>query len=130
MTPEEKVYGILLSDAAVTALVPRDRILPPGDWQEIQKPYIVHFPVAGETTQCHDGPQALNLWSFYQVSVFAATYSEARQIATVVRASLDGYCDEDTDRIALAHPPIPQAYDTDLKVAHVVLDFEIAGALD
>lgn len=129
MTAEEKVYAVLAAAAGVTALVPASRIKVPGDHQNLAKPYLVHFPVAGDTTQCHDGPKALRLWNNYQVSVYAADYSSARILADAVVAALDGYRDADTDRIALAYAPVSLGYDTDLKVAHIALDFEIAGGL-
>lgn len=129
MSAEEKVFAILGGDAGVTDLVPVERIKVPGDWQGLARPYIVHLPVAAEPVACHDGPKALRIWRFYQVSVYGATYSEAKAVAIAVEAALDGYSDDATDRIALARPALSLGYDTDLKAMHIVLDFEIAGDL-
>jgi hypothetical protein len=129
MTAEEKVFAILRDNSGVVALVPAARIKVPGDWQGLAKPYIVHFPVAAEATDCHDGPKEFRIWHSYQVSVFGATYSEAKAAAVAVEAALNGYSDEVTDRISLLRPAMSLGYDTDLKAAHIVLDFEIAGAL-
>lgn len=131
MTVEEKIYQILSASAGVTALVPAGRIKPPGDWQGLEKPYITHFPVDGETTQCSDGQKALRIWGYYQVSIFATDHGRARAIAAAVEAALDGYQDADTNRIALLRPPMPMPaeYDTDLKVTHLVMDFFVGGGL-
>jgi len=129
MTAEEKIYAVLSANAGVTALVPASRIKVTGDYQNLAKPYLVHFPVAGETIQTHQGMAALRLWQNYQVSVYASDYGSARRIADAVVAALDNYRDTDTDRIALAYPPVSLGFDTDLKVAHIALDFEVAGAL-
>ncbi len=133
MTVEEKVYALLSAAAAVTVQVPAARIKPPGDWQDLARPYIVHAPIngAGETVHTHDGGlQALRIWHFYCIEIYAQTTSQARAIAELVIAALDGHSDSDVDRIALASPPYLHAYDTDRKVAQVSLDFEIGGALD
>lgn len=129
MTPEQKVFELLSADTALVALVPAARIKPPGDIQGLEKPYIIHFPVAVEPTNCHDGPQTFRTWRFYQVSVYSADYTSGRAVATAVEAALDGYSDGDVDRLMLVGPPKFINYDTDLKLAHFALDFEIAGAL-
>lgn len=130
MTVEEKIQGLLESASGVTVLVPMDRIRVPGAWQDLPVPYIIHFPVAVDSTNTHDGPKALRIWPEYQVSVFASTYGEAKTIATAVEAKLDGWSDEDTDRIALVRPALPlNDYDTDRKLAHIALAFQVAGAM-
>ncbi len=129
MTAEEKVFGILRNDRLVTALVPDTRIKVPGDWQGLARPYIIHQPAGAEPTNCYDGPKELRIWRFYQISVYADTYREAREIAAAVEYAMDGYVDENTDRISLARTPTSLGYDTDLKAMHIALDFEIAGAL-
>ena len=129
MTAEEKIFAILSTDAGVLARVPRGRIKPPGDWQSLDMPYIVHFPVAAEPTNCHEGPKALRIFRFYQVSVFAGSHSAARAIADLVVTALDGYSDSDVDRISLVRPPTSTDYDTDRKVSHVSADFQVAGGL-
>ena len=129
MTCEDKLYALLTANAALVAAVPAARIKPPGDWQALARPYIVHQPIAGETTWCEDGPKALRIWRYYQVIVYAASHSEARRIADLVVTALDGHYDADVDKIALTHPPMSLGYDTDRKVSMIALDFEVAGAL-
>ncbi len=130
MTVDEKVQALLVDDAALTVYVPAQRIRVPGDWQRMPLPYIIHQPVSGRTTHTHvEGLQSLRQWDFYEVSVYAQRHSEARIIADLVVTALDGYTDEDVNRIALANTPSPSLFDTDRKVARVSLDFEIAGGL-
>lgn len=130
MTCEEKVRALLIADDALTAVLPAERILVPGDWQSLSMPYLIHQPVVGRVTHTHsEGLVPLREWDFYEVSVYALTHSQARQIADLVVTALDNYSDDDVDRIALANTPRPEPFDDDRKIARVSLDFEIAGAL-
>jgi hypothetical protein len=130
VTVEEKIQALLEGDEDLVALVPAARIKVPGDWQDLALPYIIHFPVTVEPTHTHDGPQPLRFWPEYQVSVFAATYGEARTVCAAVEALLDGYRDALTDRIALSRPAVPVGdFDTDRKLSHLALGFSIMGAL-
>lgn len=130
MNVEDKVQGILAGNAALVAQVPVARIKTPGDWQAISSPYIIHQPVAGEVFHNYDGELLqLQMWSFYEVSIYATTHYLARTIGNLVVAALDGFMDADIQRIALGHPPVPGEYDTDRKIARLTLDFEIAGGL-
>lgn len=90
MIIEERVQQILTSAAGVTAIVPAARIKTPGDWQNLVRPYIVHFPVGLRTNYTHAGIAALRFWDFYQVSCFADSYSQARLLAEAVDAALTG----------------------------------------
>lgn len=128
MTATQKVYDVLKAAAGVIALVPAARIKPAGDWQNLAKPYIVHFPVPGtEPTRTHDGPKALR-FQRYQLSLFAADEGSVQAIATAVIAALDGYYDDDVSLIMLRNS-FSMGYDTDLKVAQYVVEVELAGAL-
>lgn len=130
MTVEEKVQVILLADSTLTAVVSGARIKTPGDWQGLERPYIIHQPHAGRVTHTYgEGLQPLRQWDFYGVEIYAATHGQARAIGELVIAAMDGYQDADVQRIALANPPVPGLYDTDRKVARLSLDFEIAGEL-
>jgi len=92
MTVEEAVHGILTANSTVIALCPSSRILVPGDWQNIQSPYIIHFPASSSQIHTHgEGLALLRIYDFYQVSIFAASYSGARALADAVIAALDGY---------------------------------------
>jgi hypothetical protein len=130
MTVEEKVQAVLVANSDLIARVATNRIKVPGDWQEMVLPYIIHQPVSGQVTQTHSGAvSALRQWDFYEVSVYAYKHSEARELADLVVAALDGYRDDDVDLIGLSSPPNIGEFDTDRKVARVTLDFEISGAL-
>jgi hypothetical protein len=128
MTATQKIYALLSADATLTALVPASRIKPQGDWQNLAQGYIVHFPVSALPTRCYDGLKALRFVR-HQVSVFAANESAALAIAAAVVDALDGTHDADVSLIALQNGPYSLGYDTDLKVAHVMVEFELAGAL-
>jgi hypothetical protein len=127
MTATQKIYALLSAAAGVTTLVPAARIKPTGDWQNLGRPYIVHFPVSTEPTRTYDGPQPLRFVR-HQVSIFADNESSAETIAAAVVDALDGHYDADVSLIALQNL-YSLGYDTDLKVAHVAVDFTIAGAL-
>jgi hypothetical protein len=87
VTLEEKTYALLAGDAGVAALT--SRVLPPGDWQNVTAPYIVHFPVSVDPQRTSQGIVPLKQW-FYQVSCFAATYSAALFLSRAVISALDG----------------------------------------
>lgn len=128
MTATQKVYALLSAAAGVTALVPAARIKASGDWQNLGKPYIVHFPVSAEPTRTYDGLKALRFVR-HQVSIFADSEGSALAIAAAVVAALDGQTDDDVSLVALMNGPYSLGYDTDLKVSHVMVEFELAGAL-
>jgi hypothetical protein len=86
---EEKVHALLLAGSTVTDIV-ADRILPPGNHQNVQRPYIVHFPVSHQSTYTHGGRAGLKQWPFYQVSCFAESHSVARALAVAVEDVLSG----------------------------------------
>lgn len=94
MTIEEKVYAVLGADQALALAIPKARIKVPGDWQNLARPYIVHFPVSLQPTRTHDGLRKLRIWDYYQVSVVADTYSSGRAICELVVAALDGVRDD------------------------------------
>jgi hypothetical protein len=127
MTATQKIYALLSADAGVIALVPASKIKPAGDWQNLGTPYIVHFPVSTEATRTYDGPQALRFVR-HQVSIFAGSEGSAETIAAAVVDALDGHYDADVSLIALQNL-YSLGYDTDLKVAHVAVDFTLAGGL-
>lgn len=127
MTATQKVYALLSASAGVTALVPATRIKPPGDWQNLAKPYVVHFPVATEPTRTYVGPVPMRFVR-HQVSIFAADEGSAETIAAAVITELDGHFDTDVGLIALMDS-YSLGFDTDLKVAHVAVDFTLTGDL-
>lgn len=125
MIIEEKVFSLLSVAASITALVPATRIKPPGDWQNLARPYIVHFPVALSANYTHSGRAAMNAWPFYQVSCFADSYSEARSLAAIVAAALSG--NHDGCQFFVRNQTA--LFDSEVKVHHVAVDFEIFESL-
>jgi hypothetical protein len=124
MTIEEKVYALLSTTGAVTAIVPASRIKPPGNWQNLARPYIVHFPVALTTNYTHGGRAALNGWP-YQVSCFADSYSAARALAAAVASALQGNHDG-CQFFVRGQTPL---FDAEVLVHHIAIDFEVFEAL-
>jgi len=129
VTVEEKMFSIFQGLAAVTAIVPIERIKGPGDWQNLARPYIVHFPVAVEPIHTHtEGLMGLKIWRFYQVSIIAASYGLAATIRDVLIDALDGYHDSDVNRIAYLGVGMTN-FDTDKKIAEMALNFEVSEGL-
>lgn len=127
MTIEEKVYALLGANTGITALVSAAHIKPPGDWQNLPRPYIVHFPVAPDVTPLHNTPAAaLKAWRSYQVSVFADKYSTARALAVAVVNALSGQHD------GVTFQWIGQTcmFEPDVRVHQIALEFEVWEALD
>jgi hypothetical protein len=130
MTIEEKVYALLSAalpayGSPVSEVVPANRIKPLGDWQNLARPYIVHFPVSLEPTQVYGGRAGLNRW-FYQVSCFADTHSGARAVADAVTLSLQGLRD-DVHFFLRDHAT---QFEPDTNISHIALTFEIFEALN
>ena len=88
-TVETEVYDTLRNAVGVTALCPASRIKTLGDWQNLARPYIVHFPVALRQARSHGGRNG-RLWDSYQVSVIADDYASGRAVSDAVVAALDG----------------------------------------
>lgn len=134
MTIEEQIEAILSAAAGVTSLRPAPRIKVPGDWQNLPKPYIVHFPVSMTPTRCHDGLKALQVWDFYQVSIFADLYSAGTALTRAVKAALDGKHQigspvSDGIDVQLLPSPWYMGMDPETKTHQFVLNFRIAEAL-
>ena len=127
MTVAQKVQAVLIADSGVTALVDAARIKLPGDWQQLPRPYIVHFPVAGTGIQTYsEGLANLKRWS-YQVTCVGNTYSSAEAVAIAVRNILGDYRVGGIQSFWSGNGPA--LYDADLKVHEISIDFEIHDAL-
>ncbi len=128
---EEQVYTILSATSALTALVPAARIKVPGDWQNLARPYIVHFPVSPSPVHVHDD-QIIQpgIWDFYQISVFSSTYSEGRAICKVL---IENFRDNMTGGVSafLQGGSFYQGHDKigETTVHHFALNFRIAEGL-
>lgn len=128
MTIEEKVFSVLSADAGVLAVTTAAQIKPPGNWQALARPYIVHFPVALETTNTHDkGIVNLKIWRSYQVSCFGDTYSSARALAAAVKAALGSYRQDNIISTWTGSRTMP--YSSDPPMNHIAVEFEIADSL-
>jgi len=90
MTIEQAIYTILSSDATITALVPASRIKVPGDWQNIERPYIIHQASSLQPTRTHTGLASLRTWD-YQINIIADTYSAGRALTEAAIVALDGW---------------------------------------
>lgn len=87
---EEDFRAILTASAAVTALVPADRI----DWGLVGQgkplPYVRLSVISNRQGHTQQGPDGL--WQGrVQVDVIASSYGEASTIATAITAQLDFY---------------------------------------
>lgn len=125
MTVEEEVYSLLGANVGVTALVPAVKIKVPGDWQNLPRPYIVHFPVAPDPTYTMEGRAALTCWNSYQVSCFADSYSGARAVSQAVVQALSGEHNGVTFFWRNQRP----FFEEDVRVHQIMLEFEVYEAL-
>lgn len=128
MSVETDVQDILEAAAGVTALCPASRIRVPGDWQNLARPYIVHFPVSTEPQRDHAGLETLCIWDPYQISHFGDSYSSAQELAAEVRTALDG-TDTATGLTAHWQRTFRGPDDPDTSVEHVVSEFRVAAPL-
>jgi hypothetical protein len=130
MTVRQKIYSILSTNSIVTNLVAANKIKTGGDLQGLKPPYIIHFPVALEVVLTHEGLQNLKLWRNYQVSCFGGTEDEAEWVAQAVIAVLGNYRGNSGNAIStFLHQYTRMGFDPDARIAHIVLDFQIAESL-
>ena len=133
MTITEKMYAVMSAETAITDLVPATRILTPGPWQNIARPYIIHFPVALQPTIVHGSHAALKMWDFYQVSVFADSYPQGDAVAAALVATLPGNYDGVEVMLSAGttyyegQRPLDERATT--QSFHFVVEFRIAEAL-
>ncbi len=129
MTVEEKVQAVLVAAAGVTSLVPAARIKLPGDWQNLPRPYVVHFPVSSDGTHTHnEGLMDLRQWPTYQISCFGPSYSETKAIAVAIREALGDYKGADGTVMFWRSERFIE-FDADVKVWHIAVELEIWEAL-
>lgn len=134
MTITEHNYARLAEFWEITDLVPASRILPPGNWQNIERPYIIHFPVSLTPTQTMEGQAALRIWERYQISVFAGDFASGEAVACAVRDHFPGVS---VDGVHIFFRPgspwfvgeRPVIERETSQVFHFVLEFRIAEAL-
>lgn len=128
MPIEETIYSVLSSAAGVTALVPASRIKPPGDWQNLQMPYIVYRPITQRPMYTHDAPgtELLLQYPNFQVSIVANTYLAARAVGTAVKAAIRGDNNGNHSGVQFfLRNELPLPYDTDRNIQEIAQDYEV-----
>lgn len=126
MTVEEAAQGVLVAASAVTTLVPAKYIRVPGDWQDLIAPYIIHYPVSASPTRTHEGLEALEIYEFYQVSVYAVKFTAARAIERAIRSALDG--NHGGFNFHLIGGPVYVGRDDRLNLEHMAINFMASTA--
>lgn len=132
---QAQVQTILVASSAVINLVPAERIKAPGNWQNLARPYVIHFPVSCSVSHTHDGGlMPLRDWDFYQVSVFADSYTSGDKLARAVRTALDGLHQlgspvTDAVKIFYRGGPWYLGKEPDTEVHHFAPQFEVFEAL-
>ena len=89
MAAEKALYSILSTTGAITQLV-GDAIYPVQLEQSANLPAITYQQISGPRAHEVDGPMG---WveSRYQITMWAATYLAACDVANAVRVAIDGY---------------------------------------
>ena len=130
MSIETTFYAVLSAAAGVTALVPVSRIKPPGDWQNLTRPYIVYRPITRNPTHIHD-PVTTSLIEHYpnfQVNIVADSYSSARTVADAVLAAIRGSANGvHSGWQFFLRNELPLEFDTDAKIMEIAQDYEVFG---
>jgi hypothetical protein len=128
MPIEETVYSVLSAAAGVTSLVPADRIKPPGNWQYMTRPYIIHRPVTSRPTHVHSAVTLalINHNPNYQINAVADSYSSGRAVVNAIKAAIFGTTNGNhggTQFFLRNEMPLP--FDPDRKIIEFALDYEI-----
>jgi hypothetical protein len=92
VTASEAIYALLAASlpaygAPPVEVVAVENIKPPGAWQNLALPYVIHFPVSEDPMHAHGSLVAGRSW-LYQVSVFASSLGSCETVANAVRAIL------------------------------------------
>lgn len=128
MTVEEKVQDVLEAASALTAIVPASRIRPPGSYQNVERPWIVHQPVGGiRPIYTYDGLVKLRFWANYQITIFADDYPSGRAVTELVIPVLTG--NHDGMQVFWAAGGFLHFRHAELAVEQFVLTFSIYEAL-
>jgi len=125
---EEVVFSVLSGSAPLLSASAgiAARIKPPGDWQGLQKPYIVHKPISFEPTHTHDAVEAIDHYPNYQITAVGETYAQARTIADLAKAAIRGTGSGNHNGVQFfLRNEITLDYDTDRKTQEITLDFEV-----
>lgn len=110
-------------------LVPDARIRTRGDWQNLSQPYIVHFPVTGGPKElAHGEVLSVRQHPYYQVSVFAESYSSCKAAEVQILDALHGWSTAAGVQLC-KHVSTITAYDLETKTHHLAMNFTIWEAL-
>lgn len=126
MLIEQAILNELAGTAGLTAIVGQ-RIYYVKAPQDVTVPYVVLFKVSGVREHSHDGASGLGNPRF-QVSCFAETYYQAKQIAQQVQSALQGFSgtmggEGGTPVGASFYANEMDIYEEATKLYHVALDF-------
>ena len=130
MAIEATIYSVLSAAAGVTALVPASRIKPPGDWQNLARPYIVYRPITRDPQYCHNHETTalIDHYPNFQVSIVADTYSSARSVADAVITAIRGTSNGlHSGWQFFLRNELPLPFDTDKGIQEIAQDYEIWG---
>jgi hypothetical protein len=128
MSIETTTYGILAASAAVTALTTTARIKPPGDWQDLTRPYIVYKPVTFDPTYVHNHETTalIDHYPNFQINVVADTYASARAVSDAVKSAIRSTTNGNHSGTQyFLRNEIVLDFDTDRKIQEIALDFEV-----
>ena len=89
MTKGEAMYSILSNDAGIIAVVPVAQIVPVNAPMNTPNPMIVYS--TSSTTADHDKTDGKTGQILYEIDIFSSTFTQAQEIADLVRTALDLY---------------------------------------
>lgn len=126
MLIEQGILNELVGTAGLTAIVGQ-RIYYVRAPQDVTLPYVVFFKVSGVREHSHEGASGLANPRF-QISCFAETYYEAKQIAQQVQSALQGFSgtmggDDGVSVNGSFYVNETDIYEEGTKLYHVALDF-------
>lgn len=125
-TISSRVQDLLEANSALIALVPTARIKPPGPWQNLARPYCVHFIVAAMPVVTYTGTSSAACEWLIQVSSFADSLAAAMAVAAEARAALDG---RHANGVSGFWNGDQVFYEDDTKIYQVASMFQIFGSL-
>lgn len=122
----EAIYSIWTADLTAIALVPASRFKVPGNWENLDRPYVIQWPVSEMPTHVHKDValQALRRRRI-QMSVFADSFSTAEPVIDKLRSVFSGCKSAIQFKFVSSH-----WNDEDLVtgVQHYVVEFDVAYA--
>lgn len=122
----ETIYSIWTADATATALVPASRFKVPGNWQNLDRPYVIQWPIYELPTIVHKDIALQTLRRRrIQMSVFADSFSSAEPVVDKLRSVFTGCKSAIQFKFAGSHW---NDEDEVTGVQHYVVEFDVAYA--